>query len=83
MTYARESIDSPRAKSDQLHACRHKWQLHTTDYNGSSSDSSGKNVSCTAGPTINLLISSVSWVGTRSSLGKSLGSQLIILIVDP
>ncbi len=42
MTYAQESIDSPRAKSDQLHACRHKWQLHSTDYYGSSPGSSRK-----------------------------------------
>ncbi len=29
MTLARESIDSSRAKSDRLHACMQKWQLHS------------------------------------------------------
>ncbi len=30
MTLARESIDSPRAKSDRLHVGRDKWQLAAT-----------------------------------------------------
>ncbi len=39
MTYARRSIDSPRARGDRLHACRHKWQLAVTSatHNGASS----------------------------------------------
>ncbi len=32
MTQARESIDSPHAKTDRLHACTHKWQLAATKY---------------------------------------------------
>ncbi len=31
MTYARESIDSLRAKSDRLHVGKDKWQLAATN----------------------------------------------------